>query len=418
VRFAPISKDAAKIEKLAARTRDGLWSGEAAASTTSGFAPGVTLVAFEERAVLDGNVFDADKRALADVDIELEAKDSNEQPLKRSARTGADGHFRFDQLPACMGQLRAASVRHAPWVQGVTLLAGKVQELEVLLAPLAIAGAIGVRVESESGRYAPPFTLVLTLENDAAAESGGERFARRVRAQWSEEGGREVARFSFPDLPKQAFRVQVQKDDFFAWDPPQLALQPPAEDARIVIRDGIPNASLCLRVKDAQTGEVIPGFELTLEFPGSKLGPRRLGARSDQPFLEHLPLDRRLAWRVETGGYAPELGDLSAFEVVERRGEGELRVCELELRPGWGDTYRFVDARNRTPLKGVQVLLDGREAGTSGASGRVPVRAAAQPGRIEYKCDELGIAARPLRAEKRAGCVADVLVAPAKKGKR
>jgi hypothetical protein len=239
-----------------------------------------------------------------------------------------------------------------------------------------------------------------------------------VRAQWQEEEGRQVARFRFVDLPKQTFRVQVQKEDFFAWDPPQLALQPPAEDARILIRDGIPNASMCFRVKDAQTGELIPGFELTLEFPGSKLGPRRTGARSDQPFLEHVPLDRRLAWRVEAGGYAPELGDLSAFEVVERRAEGEVRVCELELRPGWGDTYRFVDARNRTPLKGVQVLLDGREAGTSGASGRVSLRAAAPPGRIEYKSDELSIAPRPLHAERRAGTVADVLVAPAKKGKR
>ena len=419
VRFGPIAKDAPKIEKLAARTRDGLWAGEAEASTMRGIAPGVTLVSFEERAVLEGTVRDGEKKTVADVDIVLEAKDASEQPLKRSARTGEDGHFRFEQLPACMGQLRAASVRHAPWVQGVTLLVGHVQTAEVVLEPLAVAGAIGVRVESESGRYTPPFTLVLTLEDDAAAAAGGERFARRVRANWEEESGREVARFLFRDLPKQSFRVQVQKDDFFAWDPPALALQPPAEDARIVIRDGIPNASLCFRVKDAQTGEAIPGFELTLEFPGSKLGPRRQGARSDQAFLDHLPLDRKLAWRVEAGGHEPQLGDLAAFQVLERRDDGELRVCELELHPGWGETYRFVDARNRTPLKGVQVLLDGREAGTSGPGGRVSVRATAQPGRIEYKADDLSIAARPLRAERRAGCVSDVLVAPAKpqKGK-
>src|SRR5258706_3490294 len=49
VRFPPIDKNAPRIERLAARTRDGLWAGEAEASTTSGFAPGITLVSFEER---------------------------------------------------------------------------------------------------------------------------------------------------------------------------------------------------------------------------------------------------------------------------------------------------------------------------------------------------------------------------------
>ncbi len=420
VRFTPIDRNGPAIEKLAARTRDGLWAGEADANTTGGIAPGVTLVAFEERAVLDGSVCDEARLPLADVDVVLEAKDAREQPLKRTARTGTDGHFRFEQLPACMGQLRVVSVRHAAWVQGVTLLAGQEQKLPIVLSPLAIAGEIGVRVESESGRYAPPFTLVLTLENDVAAEAGGERYARRMRAQWSEEAGREVARFRFPDLPKQSFRLQVQKDDFFAWDPPLLTLQPPAENARILIRDGIPNASLCFRAKDAQTGEPIEGFELTLEFPGSRTGPRRMGARSDRAFLEHLPLERKLSWRVEAAGHVLALGDLSAFEIVEPRADGELRVCELALKPGWSEAYRFVDSRNRKPLEGVQVLLDGRESGTSGANGRVLARAPAQPGRIEYKCDALSISARPLRTEKRSGCVADVLVAPAKpqKGKR
>jgi len=420
VRFPPLGKDAPKVERLTARTRDGLWAGEADAGTANGLAPGLTLVTFEERAVLDGTVRDAEKRLLADVDVVLEAKDSNEQPLRRNARTGVDGHFRFEHLPACTGQVRAVSVRHAPWVQAVTLLAGKVQELPIELAGLAIAGAIGVRVESESGHYAPPFTLVLSLENDPVAEAGGERFTRPVRAQWREEGGRQVASFSFPDLPKQSFRVAIQKDDFFAWDPQQLTLQPPKEDARILIHDGIPNASLCFRAKDAQTGEALQGFEVTLEFPGTRLQSRRMGASSDRPFLEHLPLDRKLSWRVEAGGHVPALGDLSDFQVVEVRAEGELRVCELSLPPGWGESYRFVDSRNRSPMKGMRVLLDGVEAGTSNAGGRVLVQAATRPGRIEYKNDELGIAPRSVRADRRTGCSTEVRVDPGKpaRGKR
>ena len=66
------------------------------------------------------------------------------------------------------------------------------------------------------------------------------------------------------------------------------------------------------------------------------------------------------------------------------------------------------------------MLLDGVEAGTSGPGGRVLVRAPTRPARIEYKSDELGIKPRPLKAERRNGCVADVRVAPAqppRKGK-
>jgi len=417
VRFQPLMGVNGKLEKLEARTRDGLWSGEADASTASGFAPGVTLVQFEARAVLAGNVTDGEKHPVADVDVILEAKDAGEKPIKRTARTGADGTFRFERLSACMGTLRVVSVRHAPWSAGVTLLAGQEQKLPIELAPLPIAGAIHVRVESESGLYAPAFQLVLSLENDPVAEAGGERFTRQLRAQWSEEAGRKVANFVFPELPKQVFRVVAQKEDFFVWDPQQLTLQAPAEDARILIRDGVPNASLAFRAKDGLSGEAIEGFELTLEFPGAHWAPRRMGARSGQAFLEHLPLERPLNWRLDAVGHAPALGNQSAFQVLERREDGELRVCELELRAGWGESYRFIDARSRSPLKNIVVLLDGNEAGKSGLSGQVLVRAAAQPASIEYKCDELGIPPRPLRAERRTGCSADVRVGPGQPAK-
>jgi hypothetical protein len=260
---------------------------------------------------------------------------------------------------------------------------------------------------------------MLTLENDAVAEAGGERFARRLPAQWSEESGRKVARFLFPDLPGKTFRVRPQKDDFFAWDPPQLLLQPPAEEARILIRDGGPNASLAFRVKDAQTGEPVPGFELTLEFPGSTTPARRMGARSGQAFLEHLPLERALAWRVEAPDHVPALGELAAFQLSEPREDGELRVCELELRPGWGEAYRFLDARSRKPMSGIEVLLDGVAAGVSDEQGELLVRAPARPARIEYHGTDGGIPLRTLQAERKLERRAVVRVSPVppKKGK-
>ena len=411
VRFQPLLGGTGKVEKLEARTKDGLWAGEAPASTATGLAPGVTLISFEARAGLDGSVQDSEKHALAEVDVVLEAKDASEQVVKRTARTGADGHFRFDQLPACMGELGVVSVRHTPWSRGVTLLSGQVQQQDVVLEPLAIAGAINVQVESESGSYAPGFTLALTLENDTAAHAGGERYERRVRGQWEDAGGRKVAHFSFPDLPKLGFVLTVQKDDFFTWDPSRLVVQPPSEGTRILIRDGVPNASLAFRVKDASTGEPVPKFELTLEFPGDRMPARRIGARSEQSFLEHFPLERRLVWRLDTAGYAPAAGELAAFQVSERRADGELRVCELELRPGWGECYRFVDSRSRAPLPGIHVLLDGVDAGTSDKAGQVRVHAPTQPGRLEFSSDALTPPLRLLRADRRNGCYCDVRVA-------
>lgn len=411
VRFQPLLGNMGKPDKLEARTQDGLWAGEAPASTATGLAPGVTLISFEPRAVLEGTVVDGDGHPLGDVEVVLDCRDSNEKPVKRSSHTVADGKYRFEQLPACMGELRAVSVRHLPWSRGLTLLAGQAQQVEVKLAPLPIAGTLAVRVESESGSYTPPFSLSLALENDPVGAAGGERFERHQSARWLDEGGRKVARFEFPDLPREAFQITIQKNDFFSWDPPRLSLQPPVDETRILIRDGIPNASLAFRVKDASSGEPIPQFDLTLEFPGERDPPRRLGGRSGQSFLDHLPLERHLLWRVDAGGHALAIGDLSAFQVLEPRPDGELRVCELELQPGWGEYYRFIDSRTLAPLPGVHVLCDDVDCGASDEGGRVLVRAAAKPGRIEYRADALGAQSRPLKVDRRTGCTSDVRVA-------
>ncbi|MBK7643020.1 MAG: carboxypeptidase regulatory-like domain-containing protein [Planctomycetes bacterium] len=409
-RFQPLLGGSGAVEKLEARTRDGLWVGEADAGTASGLAPGITLVTFEARAVLEGDVLGAEKEPLADVDVLLEAKDAEEHRVRRRARTRADGHFRFEELPACLGEVQVRSVRHQPWSRGVTLLAGQTQQLPVVLTPLPVAGSIRVRLESESGLYAPKCTLHLTLEDDLLAGENGARFARHVRAQWHEENGRKVADFHFPDLPRLAFHLAIEKDDYFTWDPLQWTVQPPSENSRILIRDGIPNASLAFRVKDAATGEALSKFQLTLEFPGQKTAPLTQAARSDHSFLEHLPLEHPLRWRVSLGDHAPAVGGMAAFQLIEKRDDGEWRVCELELRPGWGECYRFQDSRSRAALEGVEVLLDGVGVGKSDSQGRVVVRSGAQPGRIEYRSDALGIAPRSLRADRRTGCFANVRV--------
>lgn len=382
VRFAPV-RSGENVERLEARSRDGLGWAVAEARVASGIAPGVTLLSFEARAVLDGRVVDGEQHALADVDVRLDANDAAGTPVRRSARTDAEGRFRFEHLAPCAGRLRASSLRHVPFETGVTLLAGLETKSELVLAPLSVAGAIRVRVESESGQYDPPFSLRLTLEDDPAAAAGSERFERRVPARWALEDGRKVARFEFPQLPARSYRLQVEKDDFFAWDPTRLTLAPPAEDVRIRIADGVPNAGYALRVRDADTGEVLPLLHLTLEFPGSRVPTRRLDVHDDAIFLGHVPLDRRIAWRVDCDGHAPAVGGQAAFEIVEQRGASEVRVCELELHAGWGEYFQFLDVRNRNALVGARVLLDGREAGTTDVRGCVLVRAREKPSSIE-----------------------------------
>lgn len=381
VRFAPV-RSSENVERLEARSRDGLWWASAEARVASGLAPGVTLLSFEARAVLDGHVRDGEGHALADVDVRLDANDAAGSPVRRNARTDAEGHFRFEHLAPCAGRLLASSLRHVPSATGVTLISGQETRCELVLAPLAVAGAIRVRVESESGQYDPPFSLRLTLEDDPAAAAGGERFERRVPARWALEEGRKVARFEFPGLPAQSYRLQVEKDDFLAWDPTRLSLRPPAEDVLIRIADGVPNAGYAFRVRDAQTGEVLPLLHLALEFPASRMPSRRLDVHDDAIFLGHVPLERPIAWRLDCAGHAPAVGNQSAFEIVERRGASEVRVCELQLQPGWGEYYQFLDARNRSALAGARVLLDGREAGTTDVRGCVLVRAREKPAAV------------------------------------
>ena len=110
---------------------------------------------------------------------------------------------------------------------------------------------------------------------------------------------------------------------------------------------------------------------------------------------------------------AGTVGNQGAFQLFETREASDVHVCELQLKPGWGEYYQFLDARNRNPLAGVHVLLGGIDAGTSDERGRVLVRARQQPASLEFTWPGHGIdQPRALRTGRRNGRAAEVLVAP------
>ena len=90
------------------------------------------------------------------------------------------------------------------------------------------------------------------------------------------------------------------------------------------------------------------------------------------------PLD----WFVFVPGFAPAWGDRTSL--VE---DGGLLVAEVRLEAGWGARVeaQAVAPGATSPLPGVEVLLDGVLAGTTGPDGRLHLTRQAAPGSIELR---------------------------------
>jgi 5-hydroxyisourate hydrolase-like protein (transthyretin family) len=391
VRFGPVPISCDKPERLEVRTRDGLWEATQVPPCARGIAPSPIGITLESRAKVEGRVLDSAGEPVEGMELVLTGLMASGLSFSRETKSDSDGRYRFGHLPGCQATIQTRSLRFEPWEKALPIVVGNSYPLDITVGMRRIAGPIRVRVESESGTYEPHFTLKLTPDrpDDGSPRPGSERSGV---GQWKSVDGRKIAFVEFPDLPVDVYRLSIDKQDWFQWDPPVLKLQPPIEEARIRILDSIPHADLAVRAIDRSSGQIIVRGTLTLEFAGGKQAARQYGDNITEPLLRDLPIERKLFWRLDVPGYAPATGDERAFNIEERWKGRSTRVAEIELTQGFGEVYRFQSEQNRRrkPAAGVIVWHDGRQVGVSNEKGECHVSVPFTPRLVQYSIEALG----------------------------
>jgi hypothetical protein len=336
VRFGPLEGsrgENARGDSLQVASRDGYWRGSGKVQGIQGRVRDVVPVELHALAVLQVRVVDSSGLPVEDANLHLEWKTSAGKSSKTVRRSRADGTFRFEYLAPGRGTLAVRSNFHGPQDVPIDLVARTTSNVDVVLEKLPIAGAIRGRILSDTGTYTPK--VGVSLSAPASPTSGGKGPAPlRTSVRWQTVDGREVGLFEFGELPKGEYKIDLKHpEDFFTWEPQRLVIAPPAEAAVFAVRDGVPNAGLALRVRDGDNGLLLDDFRVTLEIQG-RGAPLSLSARSDQLLVEHMPLDRKITWRIDKRGYQPAFGDEASFIVQETRGGLAVRCAEIDLDPG------------------------------------------------------------------------------------
>jgi len=381
VRFAPI--DATSSESIEVTSRDGYWRGSARVQEVRGRVARIVRVDLAPCCVLAVHVADKSGAAIEDADLFLNWTGANGKSNKTYGRSIAGGLYTFKFLAAGDGTLAARSFFHAPADAPIHLAANTTSNVEVVMEKLATAGAIRGRITSETGAYTPNVDVVLYPPQSAALNGRGPT-PSRTTPEWKLVDGREVGLFGFEHLPKERYRIDVQPhEDFFQWDPRRIDLEAPSESASFVVHDGVNNAGIAFRVRDGDNGILLDDFRVTIGIRG---GPSTIvSASSNQVLFHRVPLDRRVAWRIDKDEYQPAFGDDAAF-LAESTQDGEhVRYADVVLDPGWGDMFRIESGRrDGPPIVGAHILLDGRDAGTSGSDGTLSASAKRKPTRVEF----------------------------------
>lgn len=377
VRFPPPPEHVTTIEKIVARTADGLWYAETNASVLRGVSPQALTLEFKTRATLEGVVRD-ESGPVADAAVTVTARRKGRGPGPRTERTDADGRFRFLGLAPGDVSVSATSPWDSSTSQQLTLPGGQTVTANLTVARKPMAGRIRGKVVSDSGKYARRVQITLTSNAGDASRAPLTRTADFVL-----HGGG----FDFGELPAGNYRLQLVEDDWFEWKPRRIDVTLPDEHSETLefrVHDMVAAADLVFDVKDADNGIPLRNFHLTLS---TFDGDRSMRTTSGRIVYEAYPEDRRLLWRLDADGYPPVTGTLDSF-AVRTISDGRLRrTCEVNLRPGWGEYVRAENQRNRRAIAGVAVLVDGHEVAKTDEQGYALVSARDKPSSVTLKLD-------------------------------
>jgi iron complex outermembrane recepter protein len=118
--------------------------------------------AFAQSATIVGRVFDPQAQPVTDATVTL-------VELRRSVKTGADGSFRFDNVPPRHYHISAESPRLGSTIGEADVSAGQTRTVEVVIDPLVHAEEIVVTASADSRRESEVYQPVNVLSEEELA---------------------------------------------------------------------------------------------------------------------------------------------------------------------------------------------------------------------------------------------------------
>ncbi len=407
VRFPPVPEQFDRAESIEVESQDGLWFGAAKVHAIRGDVSEPVNLRLEPRGLVQGKVVEASGSPVAGASVRLSGTNASGKPLNASGKTEVDGSFSFPLLVEGSGTLSVRSLRHLPKEATVSVVPGNRTIQDFVVERIGSAGSIRGRVESRTGGFDARVEIVLTpVETPAIAQGPGSEPPSRQTSPvtWSTVDGRRVGAFAFEDLPAGRYELVVRDRGYLRWDPDRTVVSPPSTDAAFLVLDDQPNADFVFRVRDADTGAELSGGEVSLQTRGGSPPWTRL--RPDAPALARFPTDRPFRWRLDLDGYRTATGDEKAFAIEDTKDGRTRKIAEVDLVRGWGEVFRVTAKAKGRPLAGATVVLDGKDAGTTGNDGIVLVTAPEKPERVgvRYKdwvlADPLDLRAPWMRRQK------------------
>lgn len=374
VRFAPTSSDASEGE-IVLDSRDGVWRGRAKVRIGRGVQPGVVSIVLESFAALEVRVVGADDQGLARA-IVTWTPNTGGRSREQTTRDG--GVVVWERAAAESALLTVRLTRYLDFEMPLVLEKGvrRVEIVKLVRAPSA--GAIRGTVVSDTGTYEREVDLRLL----PLADGRGGVSQVSTKVEWSDVAGAKVGRFEFEDLPIGRWHCQVSEDDWYRWESRRVEVEVPRSDLVFVVHDAVPVADLEFQPRD-ENGAVFSGA-IAVRFLVK--GEQRLYRGSDgRVLVESFPVDSPLRWRVDSDGRAAVFGGWGDLSPLASVGGRERRGAAPILESGWAQAFRVVRHDNSRAVAGAKALVDGREAGVTGADGRIVLRAGTRPARVQFR---------------------------------
>ncbi|HJP01498.1 MAG TPA: carboxypeptidase-like regulatory domain-containing protein [Planctomycetota bacterium] len=369
---------------LEVASSNGRWAGSAEVEGIVGVYPRPVRIEMSPRALLRGRATLAGE-GVSGVSVTLRRVDAGGGVW--FDRSFKDGTFELRWLEPGLYSLSAVSQRFDPVVLELRIEAGDGNRIELALEPKAVAGDVSGRLWSRSGSFGRGGKAQGAIQRVELRSSEGMGWRSETPVRWSEGSEGLVGEFTFRDVPRGAYVVTPGPFWYWSWEPPSLAVEPPAAGLEFVLADGAGACDLALSAADDAGGQALSEVTVYL-----RTGARELsfaGLASGAVFLEGWPEGSECDWTVEHAGHVPLSGVFAAFS--EPSGATPcVRTLAVTLESGWGTTFVALglDALEvETPLAGVEVRLDGELVGLTDDRGELAVRAARRPARASVALD-------------------------------
>lgn len=341
---------------------DGLWAGSADAPFVLGVCEATLRIALQPYATLSGTVRTEDGSVPAQLWVQLQCDDQNEHRMESS---GSTGHYQFRLLRDGNYSLFVKDTDYFPFETALRLHMGQPHTADIRLQARQPGGSLSGRITSATGQFHERVILFLEGLDD-------QDVWRRADPEWTQEGERYVADYSFDELGNGSYTLSCCTIEAVSIEARVRTLSPPNDAVSFHIDDDRPLSDLEFRVVDHRTGEPLDAYQVHFQQVGN-VELLDAGTSAD-PWSKRVSRDVRFTWRVFAPGYESASGDQSAFS--------SQAPLEVRMSAGFSAIVNLNSIESMRSLSGVEIFADGVSVGWSDEDGFVYVNLDERPDRI------------------------------------